>query len=164
MPGLPGGNVFSITAAGAGAAAVAAGLDRAEATELLGSLRTSRDRAIAGLMLYSGLRSAEVLGLAVRDVDIRRSWVRVVGKGDMERRIPLDAEVYSNASCANSTPAPTSAAAAGASPDCSITHHAHRTAATPPGLEGDQTGHPPAQHPPIPPAKVQRLTRLPTHH
>jgi len=69
------------------------GLDRAEATALLGSLRTWRDRAIAGLMLYSGLRSAEVLGLAVRDVDIGRRWVRVVGKGDKERRVPLDAEV-----------------------------------------------------------------------
>jgi integrase len=69
------------------------GLDRVEATALLGSLRTWRDRAIAGLMLYSGLRSAEVLGLAVRDVDVGRRWVRVVGKGDKERRVPLDAEV-----------------------------------------------------------------------
>lgn len=69
------------------------GLDRAEATTLLGSLRTWRDRAIAGLMLYSGLRSAEVLGLAVRDVDIGRRWVRVVGKGDKERRVPLDPDI-----------------------------------------------------------------------
>jgi hypothetical protein len=40
-------------------------------------------------------------------------------------------------------------------------HRAHRTAATSPSLEGDQTGHPPAQHHPILPAKVQRLTTLP---
>jgi len=52
-----------------------------------------RDRAIAGLMLFSGLRSAEVLGLGVRDVDIGRGWVRVVGKGDKERRVPLDRQV-----------------------------------------------------------------------
>jgi site-specific recombinase XerD len=69
------------------------GLDRAEAQALLASLRTWRDRAIAGLMLLSGLRSAEVLGLAVRDVDIGRGWLRVVGKGDKERRVPVDAEV-----------------------------------------------------------------------
>jgi site-specific recombinase XerD len=69
------------------------GLERAEAAALLASLRTWRDRAIAGLMLYSGLRSAEVLGLAVRDVDVGRRWVRVLGKGDKERRVPLDAEV-----------------------------------------------------------------------
>jgi len=36
---------------------------------LIGSLRSDRDRAIAGLMPFSGLRSAEVLSVAVRDVD-----------------------------------------------------------------------------------------------
>jgi integrase len=69
------------------------GLDRAEITALLGSFRTDRDRAVAGLMLFSGLRSAEVLGLRVRDVDIGRGWVRVIGKGDKERRVPLDPDV-----------------------------------------------------------------------
>ena len=69
------------------------GLDRKETAALLGSLRTERDRAIAGLMLLSGLRSAEVLGLGVRDVDIGRGWVRVIGKGDKERRVPLDPDV-----------------------------------------------------------------------
>jgi integrase/recombinase XerC len=69
------------------------GLDQTETAALLGSFRTVRDRAIAGLMLFSGLRSAEVLGLKVRDVDIGRGWVRVVGKGDKERRVPLDRQV-----------------------------------------------------------------------
>jgi site-specific recombinase XerD len=69
------------------------GLDRAETAALLGSFRSDRDRAIAGLMLFSGLRSAEVLGLQVRDVDIPRRWVRVVGKGDKERTVPVDVEV-----------------------------------------------------------------------
>lgn len=70
-------------------------LDRLEITALLGSFRTERDRAIAGLMLFSGLRSAEVLGLEVRDVDIGRGWVRVIGKGDKERRVPLDPDIAS---------------------------------------------------------------------
>ncbi len=69
------------------------GLDRAEAGALIGSLRCWRDRSMAGLMLYSGLRSAEVLGLDVRDVDVGRRWVRVVGKGDKERRVPMDPDV-----------------------------------------------------------------------
>lgn len=69
------------------------GLDRAETAKLLGSLRTDRDRAIAGLMLLSGLRSAEVLGLQVGDLDIARGWVRVIGKGDKERRVPVDPDV-----------------------------------------------------------------------
>jgi site-specific recombinase XerD len=69
------------------------GLTRAESAALLGSFRTWRDRAIAGLMLLSGLRSAEVLGLLATDVDIGRRWVRVVGKGDKERRVPIDVDV-----------------------------------------------------------------------
>ncbi|MGH3275156.1 MAG: tyrosine-type recombinase/integrase [Streptosporangiaceae bacterium] len=69
------------------------GLDRAETAALLGSFRTDRDRAIAGLMLLSGLRSAEVPGLRVADVDIARGWVRVTGKGDKERSVPLDPDV-----------------------------------------------------------------------
>jgi site-specific recombinase XerD len=69
------------------------GLDRAETAALLSSFRTERDRAIAGLMLLSGLRSAEVLGLRVADVDIGRGWARVTGKGDKERRVPVDPDV-----------------------------------------------------------------------
>jgi site-specific recombinase XerD len=70
-------------------------LTQAEAAELLASFRTWRDRAIAGLMLYCGLRSAEVLGLDVADVDIGGRWLRVLGKGRRERRVPLDADVAS---------------------------------------------------------------------
>lgn len=68
-------------------------LDRAETVELLGSLRSWRDRAIAGLMLYCGLRSCEVLALDVKDVDIGGRWLRVWGKGAKERRVPLDVDV-----------------------------------------------------------------------
>jgi len=70
-------------------------LDQRQAAELLASFRTWRDRAIAGLMLYCGLRSAEVLGLAVTDVDIGGRWVQVTGKGNRERRVPLDTDVGS---------------------------------------------------------------------
>jgi integrase/recombinase XerD len=70
-------------------------LSQPEAAELLASFRTWRDRAIAGLMLYCGLRSAEVLGLDVVDVDIGGRWLRVIGKGQRERRVPLDVDVAS---------------------------------------------------------------------
>jgi site-specific recombinase XerD len=69
------------------------GLDAEQATALLDSFRSWRDKAIAGLMLLSGLRSAEVLALDVSDVDIPRGWALVTGKGDKERRVPVDAEV-----------------------------------------------------------------------
>ncbi len=68
------------------------GLRREEIAELLG-FHTVRDQAIAGLMLFSGLRSGEVRALAVNDVDIALGWVRVLGKGDKERRVPVDREV-----------------------------------------------------------------------
>lgn len=69
------------------------GLSRDESAALLASFRTWRDRGIAGLMLLSGLRSAEVLSIEVSDVDIARRWVRVWGKGGKERRVPIDHDV-----------------------------------------------------------------------
>lgn len=68
-------------------------LDRHEVIALLGSLRSWRDRAIAGLMVFCGLRAGEVLSLQVRDVDIGGRWLRVCGKGAKERRVPLDVDV-----------------------------------------------------------------------
>lgn len=70
-------------------------LSQSDAAELLASFRTWRDQAVAGLMLYCGLRSAEVLGLGVTDADIGGRWLKVVGKGQRERRVPLDADVAS---------------------------------------------------------------------
>jgi site-specific recombinase XerD len=69
------------------------GLSREESATLLDSFFSWRDRAIGGLMLLSGLRSAEVLGLRVSDVDIARRWVRVCGKGGKERSVPIDTDV-----------------------------------------------------------------------
>lgn len=68
-------------------------LDHREVVALLESLHTWRDRAIAGLMVFCGLRSAEVLALDVADVDIGARWLRVSGKGGKERRVPLDVDV-----------------------------------------------------------------------
>src|SRR5690625_4752205 len=70
-------------------------LSSADAARLVESLRTWRDRAIAGLMLWCGLRSGEVLGLNVADVDIGGRWIMVTGKGAKQRRVPLDADVAS---------------------------------------------------------------------
>ena len=69
------------------------GLDAGQSAALLGSFRSWRDKAIAGLMLLSGLRSAEVLALNVSDIDIPCGWALVTGKGDKERRVPVDAGV-----------------------------------------------------------------------
>lgn len=67
-------------------------LARDEVVALVGSLRSWRDRAMAGLMVFCGLRAGEVLALDVADVDIGGRWLRVCGKGAKERRVPLDVD------------------------------------------------------------------------
>jgi site-specific recombinase XerD len=54
------------------------------------TLRTHRDRAMVLAMLLGGLRSAEVRGLKLAEVDMGRRRVRVVGKGGKERQVPVD--------------------------------------------------------------------------
>ncbi len=48
-----------------------------------------RDRAVLELLYGSGLRVAEVAGLAVDGIDLARARVRVLGKGSKVREVPL---------------------------------------------------------------------------
>lgn len=53
-----------------------------------------RNRAIVGVLLYCGLRRAELLNLKVNDVDLKAGWLKVrSGKGMKDRLIPLLPEV-----------------------------------------------------------------------
>ncbi len=56
------------------------------------SFRTSRDLAIVGLMLFHGLRSCEVLALNGDDLLLPESQIRVRGKGNKLRWLPLAPE------------------------------------------------------------------------
>jgi integrase len=56
------------------------------------SFRTSRDLAMVGLMLLHGLRSAEVLALNCDDVLLPEAQLRVHGKGNRLRFLPLAPE------------------------------------------------------------------------
>ncbi|MGH2767367.1 MAG: tyrosine-type recombinase/integrase [Actinomycetota bacterium] len=62
-------------------------LEPADVRAFLADLRTHRDRSIV-LMVFGGLRSAEVRSLKLSDVDQGRRRVRVVGKGGRERTVP----------------------------------------------------------------------------
>jgi integrase/recombinase XerC len=48
-----------------------------------------RDRALVELLYGAGLRVAELTSLDVRDVDLHRAELRVLGKGRVERVVPI---------------------------------------------------------------------------
>lgn len=64
-------------------------LTRIEVRAFLRTLRRYRDLAIVHLLLLSGLRSAEVLQLRLGDVLVEDKQLRVRGKGNRERVLPL---------------------------------------------------------------------------
>ena len=63
-----------------------------EVARFWSSFRTSRDLAIVALMLLHGLRSAEVLALNCDDVLLPEAQLRVHGKGNKFRFLPLAPE------------------------------------------------------------------------
>jgi integrase len=63
-----------------------------EVARFWSSFRTSRDLAIVGLMLLHGLRSAEILALNRDDVLLPEAQLRVPGKGNKLRFLPLAPE------------------------------------------------------------------------
>jgi integrase/recombinase XerD len=69
-------------------------LTEAEVEALLGAVtgdgpRAERDRALLELLYATGIRISEAVGLDLRDLDLELGVVRVVGKGDKERVVPV---------------------------------------------------------------------------
>jgi integrase/recombinase XerC len=54
-----------------------------------GDSLVTRDRAVMELLYSSGLRLAELVGLDLNGLDLRDRTVRVVGKGNKERIVPV---------------------------------------------------------------------------
>jgi len=53
------------------------------------SVAALRDRSLLELLYAAGLRVSEALGLDADDLDLEEGHVRVVGKGDRERMVPV---------------------------------------------------------------------------
>jgi integrase/recombinase XerD len=69
-------------------------LSEAEVERLLGTVEGStaaarRDRAILEVLYGAGLRISELVGMSLGDVDLEGALLRVRGKGDRERVVPL---------------------------------------------------------------------------
>jgi integrase/recombinase XerD len=67
-------------------------LSAEEVAKFWQSFRTFRDLALVGLMLLDGLRSCEVLGLELEDLQLAEGQMRVLGKGNKKRLVPLPPE------------------------------------------------------------------------
>jgi integrase/recombinase XerD len=63
-----------------------------EVARFWGSFRTARDLALVALMLLNGLRSHEILDLRLEDLQLADAQIRVPGKGNKQRLLPLPAE------------------------------------------------------------------------
>jgi len=57
------------------------------------SFHSFRDLALVGLMLLDGLRSGEALSLQMEDLQLADAQMRVIGKGNKPRVLPLPREV-----------------------------------------------------------------------
>lgn len=68
-----------------------------EVRAMLASVRRNeeRDRSMILLLLDTGVRSSELIGLAMKDIDLVARRVKVLGKGNKERLIPFSSRTAS---------------------------------------------------------------------
>jgi site-specific recombinase XerD len=64
-----------------------------EVAKFWGTFRTYRDLGLVGLMLLDGLRSCEVLALQLEHVQLAEGQIRIHGKGNKQRLVPLPPEI-----------------------------------------------------------------------
>ena len=67
-------------------------LSAAEVAQFWNSFHTFRDLGLIALMLLDGLRSCEVLALRLEDLQLAEAQIRITGKGNKHRVLPVPAE------------------------------------------------------------------------
>jgi integrase/recombinase XerD len=68
-------------------------LTASQVQQFWNSFHASRDLALVGLLLLDGLRSCEVLALQLEDFQLANAQIRVLGKGNKQRLLPLPVEL-----------------------------------------------------------------------
>jgi integrase/recombinase XerD len=74
-------------------------LSSGEVASFWASFRTARDLAIVALLLLNGLRSREVLAMKLEDISLAECQMRVRGKGQRVRLLPLPPETIRVLEC-----------------------------------------------------------------
>lgn len=64
-------------------------LDAVEGSCLVEMPSKERDLAFLELLYGCGIRVSELVGIDLDDIDLREGWLRVRGKGDKERQVPV---------------------------------------------------------------------------
>lgn len=73
---------------------------------LLSAARSPRDRVALQCLLFLGVRRAELAGVRMRDFDLGREAVRVRGKGQKERLLPMPAPMVAEVGIMLDVPLP----------------------------------------------------------
>ena len=66
-------------------------IDAVESGEVVEMPDKQRDLALLELMYGCGIRVSELVGINLEDIDLRGGWLRVRGKGNKERQVPVGA-------------------------------------------------------------------------
>ncbi len=66
-------------------------IDAVESGEVVEMPDQQRDVALLELMYGCGIRVSELVGINLEDIDLRGGWLRVRGKGNKERQVPVGA-------------------------------------------------------------------------
>ena len=64
-------------------------LDAVDSGEIVEKPSKERDVALLELLYGCGIRVGELVGINLEDIDLRAGWLRVRGKGNKERQVPV---------------------------------------------------------------------------